>query len=79
VLKARKNKYILFNIPNDKIEAAAKILPGLKSPSVLPLLEDGWSSLHSVISENEFWTVLDELNKVGAEGILVLPIEKMVY
>lgn len=78
VLKARKSKYILMNVPNDKIEAISKILPVLKSPTILPLAENGWSSLHSVIDEDKFWEVIDELKQNGAEGILVVPIEKMV-
>lgn len=78
VLKARKSKYILMNVPNDKIEAVSKILPVLKSPTILPLAEEGWSSLHSVIDEDKFWDVIDELKQNGAEGILVVPIEKMV-
>ena len=78
VLKGRANKYILFNIPNDKIEEASKILPVLKSATVLPLIEEGWSSLHSVISEKDFWDVINRLKECGAEGILVVPIEKMV-
>jgi ATP phosphoribosyltransferase len=78
VLKARKNKYILFNIPNEKIEVASKVLPVLKSPTVLPLVEEGWSSMHSVISDDDFWNVIARLKSIGAEGILVVPIEKMV-
>lgn len=78
VLKGRENKYILFNIPNDKIDEASKIIPVLKSPTILPLLEEGWSSLHSVISEKDFWKVINKLKACGAEGILVIPIEKMV-
>jgi ATP phosphoribosyltransferase len=78
VLKARKNKYILFNVPNDKIAEASKILPVLKSPTVLPLIEEGWSSMHSVISDDDFWDVIAQLKAIGAEGILVVPIEKMV-
>jgi ATP phosphoribosyltransferase len=78
VLKGRANKYILFNIPNDKIAEASKILPVLKSPTVLPLMEEGWSSLHSVISEKDFWKIINKLKQFGAEGILVIPIEKMV-
>ncbi len=78
VLKARKNKYILFNIPNERVAEASAILPVLKSPTVLPLLEEGWSSLHSVISEDDFWDVINRLKACGAEGILVIPIEKMV-
>jgi ATP phosphoribosyltransferase len=67
-----------MNVPNDKIEAISNILPVLKSPTVLPLAEEGWSSLHSVIEENKFWEVIDQLKENGAEGILVIPIEKMV-
>ncbi|WP_340063134.1 ATP phosphoribosyltransferase [Ascidiimonas aurantiaca] len=78
VLRARRSKYILMNVPNDKITAVSKILPVLKSPTVLPLAEPGWSSLHSVIEEATFWEVIDELKAEGAEGILVCPIEKMV-
>lgn len=78
VLKARNSRYILMNVPNDKIEAVGNILPVLKSPTVMPLAEEGWSSLHSVIDKDKFWDVIDELKAVGAEGILVCPIEKMV-
>ena len=78
VLEARKSKYILLNAPNDKIQEISNILPVLKSPTVVPLAEPGWSSIHSVIEEDTFWEVIDELKKAGAEGILVCPIEKMV-
>jgi ATP phosphoribosyltransferase len=78
VLRAKKSKYILLNAPNEKIELISKILPVLKSPTVLPLAQDGWSSLHSVIDESSFWDVIDELKAAGAEDILVCPIEKMV-
>lgn len=78
VLTARTSKYILLNVPNEKIEAVSKILPVLKSPTILPLAEKGWSSLHSVIKKEDFWEVIDELKQNGAEGILVCPIEKMV-
>ncbi|MHA6280648.1 ATP phosphoribosyltransferase [Salinimicrobium sp. CAU 1759] len=78
VLRARNSKYILMNVPNSKIEAVVKLLPGMRSPTVLPLAEEGWSSLHTVISEERFWEVIDELKSNGAEGILVAPIEKMV-
>lgn len=78
VLKARKSKYILMNVPNDKIEEVSNILPVLKSPTVLPLALAGWSSLHSVIEEATFWEVIDQLKEAGAEDILVSPIEKMV-
>lgn len=78
VLRAKNSKYILMNVPNDRIEAVSEILPVLKSPTVLPLAEEGWSSLHSVIDEDKFWEVIDELKAAGAEGILVVPIDKMV-
>lgn len=78
VLKARKSKYILMNVPNESIEKISKILPVLKSPTVIPLAIENWSSLHSVIEEDTFWEVIDQLKEAGAEGILVCPIEKMV-
>ena len=78
VLVARKSKYILMNAPNDKLEDIIKILPGMRSPTVLPLAEEGWSSVHTVINKDKFWEVINELKKAGAEGILVCPIEKMV-
>lgn len=78
VLRARKSKYILMNVPNDKIQLISSILPVLKSPTVMPLAEEGWSSVHTVIEEDRFWEVIDELKAAGAEGILVCPIEKMV-
>ena len=78
VLRSRKSKYILMNVPNDKISEISKILPVLKSPTVMPLAEQGWSSVHSVIDEDKFWEVIDQLKEAGAEGILVCPIEKMV-
>jgi len=78
VLKARNFKYILMNVPNDKIAKVIDILPGMRSPTVLPLAEEGWSSIHTVIEKNKFWEVIDELQGLGAEGILVAPIEKMV-
>jgi ATP phosphoribosyltransferase len=78
VLRARKSKYILMNVPNDKIEAVGKILPVLRSLTVLPLAQEGWSSVHSVIDKDTFWDVIDQLKDAGAEGILVCPIEKMV-
>ncbi|AXG71227.1 ATP phosphoribosyltransferase [Kordia sp. SMS9] len=78
VLTARSSKYILLNAPNDKIDAISNILPVLKSPTILPLAQEGWSSLHSVIKKEDFWEVIDELKANGAEGILVCPIEKMV-
>ena len=78
VLKARTSKYVLLNAPNDKLDRIIEILPGMKSPTVLPLAKEGWSSLHSVINEETFWEVIDELKTNGAEGILICPIEKMV-
>ena len=78
VLRAKKLKYILLNAPNDKIEEISAILPVLKSPTVLPLAQAGWSSLHSVIDEASFWEVIDALKAAGAEDILICPIEKMV-
>lgn len=78
VLKGRDSKYILLNAPNDKIQDIINVLPGMKSPTVLPLAQEGWSSVHSVISKNAFWDVIDELKAKGAQGILVCPIEKMV-
>lgn len=78
VLKGRESKYVLLNAPNDKIQDIINVLPGMKSPTVLPLAQEGWSSVHSVISKNEFWDVIDELKAKGAQGILVCPIEKMV-
>jgi ATP phosphoribosyltransferase len=78
VLASRNSKYILMNVPDKAIPSVLKILPGMKSPTVLPLAEKGWSSLHSVISEDQFWDKIDALKEAGAEGILVVPIEKMV-
>lgn len=78
VLKGRESKYILLNAPNDKLHEIIKLLPGMRSPTVMPLAEKGWSSVHTVISKNTFWEIIDELKSKGAEGILVCPIEKMV-
>jgi ATP phosphoribosyltransferase len=78
VKKARNNKYILLNAPNDKLQDIINLLPGMKSPTVLPLAEAGWSSVHSVLSENDFWDIIEQLKDAGAQGILVVPIEKMV-
>jgi len=78
VLKARNSRYVLMNVPNDKIVNVVKILPGMRSPTVLPLAEKGWSSIHTVIDKGSFWEVIDALKQEGAEGILVVPIEKMV-
>ena len=78
VKKARKTKYILLNAPNDKLADIITLLPGMKSPTVLPLAEAGWSSVHSVLNENDFWEIIEQLKAAGAQGILVVPIEKMV-
>ncbi len=78
VLKGRASKYVLLNAPNDKLQDIINVLPGMKSPTVLPLAEEGWSSVHSVISKDQFWEIIDELKLKGAQGILVCPIEKMV-
>lgn len=78
VRRASENKYILLNAPNAELENICKVLPGMKSPTILPLAENGWSSLHSVVKEDEFWDVIDQLKTLGAQGILVVPIEKMV-
>jgi len=78
VLRAKNSKYILMNLPNDKIADVSLILPVLKSPTILPLAKEGWSSLHSVIDEEKFWEVIDQLKAAGAEGILVVPIDKIV-
>lgn len=78
VKKAKNKKYVLMNAPNDKLEQIIKILPGMKSPTILPLAVEGWSSIHTVLSENDFWEHIEDIKKVGAEDILVLPIEKMV-
>ncbi len=79
VQRAEGKKYILLNIPNDRIGEVASVLPGMKSPTVMPLAEPGWSSVHSVISEDDFWEIIGKLKKAGAEGILVIPIEKMIF
>jgi len=78
VEKGRGKKYILLNAPNDKLDQIIKVLPGMTSPTIMPLAKSGWSSLHSVINESEFWEVIGNLKRNGAEGILVLPIEKMI-
>jgi ATP phosphoribosyltransferase len=78
VKKARNNKYVLLNAPNESLEKIISLLPGMKSPTVLPLAESGWSSVHSVLDENEFWEKIEALKNAGAQGILVIPIEKMI-
>ncbi|MCY7422222.1 MAG: ATP phosphoribosyltransferase [Chitinophagaceae bacterium] len=78
VKKAKNNKYILLNAPNEKLQEIISYLPGMKSPTVLPLAETGWSSVHSVLNENDFWEIIEKLKHAGAQGILVIPIEKMI-
>jgi ATP phosphoribosyltransferase len=78
VQKAGNSKYILLNAPNEKVDEISKILPGMKSPTVMPLAQEGWSSVHSVINEDDFWLNIERLRKAGAQGILVIPIEKMI-
>lgn len=78
VLRARQHRYILMNVPDEAIEEVTRLLPGMKAPTVMPLARKGWSSVHSVIPEHAFWDVIDNLQRVGAEGMLVVPIEKMV-
>jgi ATP phosphoribosyltransferase len=78
VKKAKNNKYILMNCPNESIQKITSVIPGMKSPTIIPLGRPGWSSLHSVVDENDFWEKIDLLRSCGAEGILVIPIEKMI-
>ncbi len=78
VRKAKNNKYVLLNAPNEKLDAIFKLLPGMKSPTVLPLAESGWSSVHAVLEEDDFWEIIEQLKAAGAQGILVVPIEKMI-
>jgi len=78
VNSAKNNKYILLNCPDSSIPKITAVIPGMKSPTVMPLSRSGWSSLHSVVNENDFWTKIDQLKSLGAEGILVIPIEKMI-
>ena len=78
VLAARNQKYLLMNVPNDSVGTVISMLPGMRSPTVLPLAQDGWSSVHTVISEDSFWDIIDQLKAAGAEGILIVPIAKMI-
>ena len=78
VQKGKNNKYILLNAPNDKLDEIVELLPGMRSPTVVPLADKNWNSIHSVINEDEFWEVIEKLRDAGAEGILVVPIEKMI-
>lgn len=79
VQRSEGKKYILLNVPNNKVQKIASLLPGMRSPTVVPLAEEGWSSMHSVIEEDDFWEIIGKLKKAGAEGILVVPIEKMIF
>lgn len=78
VLEGKNNKYVLLNAPNDSLDRIIELLPGMRSPTVLPLADKGWSSIHSVINEDTFWENIEQLREAGAEGILVVPIEKMI-
>ncbi len=78
VQRAQKAKYILLNAPNDKLQEISDLLPSIKSPTILPLSESGWSSLHSVVNEDDFWDIIEKIKAAGAQGILVIPIEKMI-
>ena len=78
VKKAKRSKYVLMNVPNENLDQIIGLLPGMRSPTVLPLAESGWSSVHSVLSEDEFWDRIEKLRAAGAEGILVVPIEKLI-
>ena len=78
VKAAEDKKYVLMNVPTDKVKEIVAVLPGVKSPTVMPLATEGWSSVHTVIEEKRFWEIIRELKQLGAEGILVVPIEKMI-
>lgn len=78
VQTGKSNKYVLMNVPNTSIQRITELIPGMRSPTILPLAQEGWSSVHSVLSEDQFWENIEELRAAGAEGILVVPIEKMV-
>jgi ATP phosphoribosyltransferase len=78
VREGKQNKYILLNAPNASIDEICSVLPGMKSPTILPLVNEGWSSLHSVIQEDDYWQIIEQLKNLGAEGILIIPIEKMI-
>lgn len=78
VQEAKSNKYILLNAPNNNLQKIISIIPGMKSPTVMPLAEEGWCSLHSVVNEEKFWEIIGQLKNAGAQGILVVPIEKMI-
>ena len=76
--EGKNNKYVLLNAPNESLDKIIDLLPGMRSPTVLPLADKGWSSIHSVINEDTFWENIEQLREAGAEGILVVPIEKMI-
>lgn len=78
VMTAKSKSYVLLNAPNEHLEEIIDLLPGMKSPTVLPLAEDGWSSIHSVINDEDYWDVIENLQAKGAQGILVVPIDKMI-
>jgi ATP phosphoribosyltransferase len=78
VQKGKSNKYVLLNAPNESLEKIVSLIPGMRSPTILPLAQEGWSSVHSVLQEDQFWENIEELRAAGAEGILVVPIEKMI-
>ena len=78
VKSAEDKKYVLMNVPTDKVNDIVAVLPGAKSPTVMPLAQEGWSSVHTVIDEKSFWEIISKLKELGAQGILVLPIEKMI-
>lgn len=78
VLQAKNNKYIVLNAPNEKLAGICRLIPGIKSPTIVPLADEGWSSIHSVVRENDFWDIIESLRDAGAQGILVIPIEKMI-
>ena len=78
VQKGKSSKYVLLNAPNESIEKITNLIPGMRSPTILPLAQEGWSSVHSVLNEDQFWENIEELRAAGAEGILVVPIEKMI-
>ncbi len=78
VKAAKNNKYIMLNAPNDQLKNIASVLPGMKSPTIVPLAETGWSSVQSVVNESDFWNIIEKLKSFGAQGILVVPIEKMI-
>lgn len=78
VQRSKNNKYILLNAPNENLDKIVSLLPGMKSPTIMPLYDKNWSSLHSVVNENEFWDIVEKLKELGAQGILVIPIEKMI-